>query len=126
MPSVTSSLGMSTTPFNIVHQADQSRWFIFAFLMLLCTLKSTLAFFSLFFFLDITFLLLSIAHFVQNEDGSANLPMIRAAGILGLITAFISWWNAMAGMLDSSNSFFVVPVRPPSEPGQKSYMILRC
>jgi succinate-acetate transporter protein len=86
-----------------------NRWFIFTFMCLLCTLKSTLAFFALFFFLDITFLLLTIAHF-QLEDGHVHVGLNKAAGIFGLITAFIAWWNALAGMLEKSNSFFTVPV----------------
>lgn len=85
-------------------------WFIFTFLCLMCTLKSTLAFCSLFFFLDITFLLLTVAHFQQNVDGSIHTGLNKAAGIFGLITAFIAWWNAMAGMLERSNSFFMIPV----------------
>ncbi|KAI5858722.1 putative meiotically up-regulated gene 86 protein [Tricharina praecox] len=85
-------------------------WFIFTFLCLLCTFKSTVAFFSLFFFLDITFLLLTVAHFTGGADGSVHPQITKAAGILGLITAFIAWWNAAAGMLESSNSFFTVPV----------------
>jgi hypothetical protein len=84
-------------------------WFIFTTILLLCTLKSTLAFFSLFFFLDITFLLLAIAHF-NTVDGGTNLPVQKAAGIFGLITAFIAWWNALAGLAESSNSFFTIPV----------------
>ncbi|CCX31406.1 GPR1/FUN34/yaaH family-domain-containing protein [Pyronema domesticum] len=84
-------------------------WFIFTFMCLLCTFKSTLAFFALFFFLDITFLLLTIAHF-KLEDGHVHVGLNKAAGIFGLITAFIAWWNALAGMLEKSNSFFTVPV----------------
>jgi succinate-acetate transporter protein len=85
-------------------------WFIFTFICLICTFKSTLAFFSLFFFLDITFLLLAVAHFQLNPDGSPHVGCTRAAGIFGLITAFVAWWNAAAGLLESNNSFFTVPV----------------
>lgn len=85
-------------------------WFIFTTLCLMCTFKSTLAFCSLFFFLDITFLLLAIAHFQQGPTGAANATITKAAGIFGLITAFIAWWNALAGMLEKNNSFFTIPV----------------
>lgn len=77
--------------------------------MFVCTLKSTVAFSSLFLFLDITFLLLAIAQF-QATDGVALAGTNKAAGVFGLITAFIAWWNAMAGLLESSNSFFTIPV----------------
>lgn len=82
---------------------------MFTTILLFCTLKSTLAFFSLFFFLDITFLLLAIAHFIP-VDGGVNVPINRVAGVFGLITAFIAWWNALAGIAETSNSFFTIPV----------------
>ncbi|KAA8899182.1 putative meiotically up-regulated gene 86 protein [Sphaerosporella brunnea] len=85
-------------------------WFIFTTICLICTLKSTLAFFSLFFFLDITFLLLAVAHFQLDAAGAPHAGCTKAAGVFGLITAFIAWWNAAAGMLENSNSFFMVPV----------------
>ena len=88
-------------------------WFIFTTLCLICTLKSTLAFFMLFFFNDITFLLFTIAHLKQAPDGSPNVAITQAAGIFGLITSFFAWWNAMAGMLEPANSFFTIPASRP-------------
>lgn len=87
-------------------------WFIFGVLCTLCTLKSSLAFFSLFFFLDITFLLLSIAHFHQGPDGSVHQGLTRLGGGFGIACSISCWWNAMAGLLDESNSFFTLPVFP--------------
>jgi len=80
-------------------------WWIFTTLLLLCTLKSTVAFFSLFFFLDITFLLLAIARFQQTEAGGLNANINKAGGILGVITAFIAWYNALAGIAETSNRY---------------------
>jgi len=79
-------------------------WFIFTTILVACTLRSTLAFFSLFFFLDITFLLLAIGRF-QLVDGAMNVPVTKAGGVFGLITAFIAWYNAWAGICDPTNSF---------------------
>ncbi|KAI5786980.1 GPR/FUN34 family protein [Peziza echinospora] len=84
-------------------------WFIFTTLLLFCTMKSTVAFCSLFFFLDITFLLLAISH-LNLVDGQVNGPVKQAAGIFGLICAFVAWWNAFAGLSDHANSFFTLPV----------------
>lgn len=85
-------------------------WFIFTTILLLCTMRSTVAFFSLFFLLDITFILLFIAEF-RAADGHPNATATqKAAGIFGIITAFIAWWNAIAGIADKTNSFFTVPV----------------
>ncbi|PYH98211.1 hypothetical protein BO71DRAFT_426357 [Aspergillus ellipticus CBS 707.79] len=85
-------------------------WFIFTTIMLFCTLRSTVAFFLLFFFLDLTFLLLAIGYLRPNAAGEPNPPVIKAGGFFGLLAAFAAWYNALAGIADSSNSFFIIPV----------------
>ncbi len=75
-------------------------WFIFTFLLLLCTLRSTVAFFLLFFFLDMAFLLLAIGH-ILSTDGAPNTKIIKAGGYFGLFAAFAAWYNALAGIADS-------------------------
>ncbi|CAH2352666.1 accumulation of dyads protein 2 [[Candida] railenensis] len=77
-------------------------WFIFTFFLMLLTLKSTVAFFSIFFFLSITFLLLAIAEF------QGSVPVKKAAGVFGLLTAFAAWYNAYAGIANSQNSYITV------------------
>jgi len=84
-------------------------WFIFTFILLICTLRSTVAFFLLFFFLDLAFLLLALAR-IYSTDGNFNVPINRAGGYFGLFAAFMAWYNALAGIADDSNSFFVIPV----------------
>ncbi|KIM97458.1 hypothetical protein OIDMADRAFT_147882 [Oidiodendron maius Zn] len=84
-------------------------WFIFTTILVLCTLRSTLAFFLLFFFLDMAFLLLSIGY-LQATDGAPKASVIKAGGYFGLFAAFMAWYNALAGIADDSNSFFIIPV----------------
>lgn len=79
-------------------------WFIFTFLMLMCTLRSTVAFFLLFFTLDMAFLLLGIGY-LARVDGAPNPPVIKAGGVFGLLAAFLAWYNALAGILDDSNRY---------------------
>lgn len=95
-------------------------WFIFTTLLLICTLRSTVAFFLLFFLVDLLFLLLMIAYFVLDDAGLPSVPLLKAGGYVGLLTAFCGWYNALAGLADTSNSFFVVPVAhfPWSEKGR--------
>lgn len=81
-------------------------WAIFTFGILLCTLKSTVAFFSLFFFLELTFLLLSIGEF------SRKVGVTRAGGVFGVITAFIAWYNAFAGLANKENSYVIARAVP--------------
>lgn len=73
------------------------------------TLKSTLAFFSLFFFVDIAILLLSLGY-LFNVDGAPNEKLIKAGGLFALLGAFLAWYNAFAGIADNSNSFILPPV----------------
>ncbi|GFN17638.1 hypothetical protein AtubIFM55763_002452 [Aspergillus tubingensis] len=85
-------------------------WFIFTTVLLFCTLRSTVAFFCLFLFLDLTFLLLGVGYLQRNSAGEPNTPVIKAGGFFGLLAAFAAWYNALAGIADSSNSFFIIPV----------------
>ncbi|KAI4130420.1 MAG: hypothetical protein LQ338_001759 [Usnochroma carphineum] len=96
-------------------------WFIFTTVILLCTLRSTIAFFTLFFTLDLAFLLLGIGYLHRNAAGEPNPPIIKAGGFFGLLAAFAAWYNALAGIADDSNSFFIIPVAhfPWSVKGQE-------
>lgn len=85
-------------------------WFIFTFLLVLCTLRSTVAFFSLFFTLDMAFMLLGIGYLHRDAAGMPNPPIIKAGGFFALLAAFLAWYNALAGIADDSNSFFIIPV----------------
>lgn len=78
--------------------------------MLVCTLKSTVAFFLLFFTLDMAFLMLAIAYGHENAAGDPMPSLVKAGGAFGLAAAFIAWYNALAGIADTSNSFFIIPV----------------
>jgi len=84
-------------------------WFIFTTILLFCTLRSTVMFFLLFFWLDLAFLLLGIGY-LQHSGGAPNSACIKAGGFFGLLAAFWAWYNAWAGIADSSNSFFTPPV----------------
>jgi succinate-acetate transporter protein len=97
-------------------------WFIFNTMLLICTLKSTVAFFLLFFFLDLAFLFLFLAHLYPSAEGEIHVPLNKAGGYFGLFSAFLAWYNALAGLADDSNSFFVVPVAhfPWSEKGREN------
>jgi len=84
-------------------------WFIFTTILVLCTLRSTVAFFVLFSTLDFAFMFLGIGY-LKATDGAPDKRFIKAGGWFGLLAAFAAWYNALAGIADSSNSFFVIPV----------------
>ncbi|OJJ35969.1 hypothetical protein ASPWEDRAFT_51871 [Aspergillus wentii DTO 134E9] len=135
------ALGINFTPggFNtqaILEQADSGKsdmffnsmglfvfgWFIFTFLMLLCTLKSTVFFFLLFFFVDVSFLLLGVSYVHRGSYPEYHIPVMKASGLFALLASFTAWYIALAGVMDDSNSFFIIPVFhfPWSEKGRQS------
>ena len=79
-------------------------WFIFTFLLLICTLRSTVAFFLLFFTLDLAFLMLGIGYLQYGPSGPQE-GCIKAGGAFGILAAFLAWYNALAGMADTSNRY---------------------
>ena len=97
------------TKANVVHPAlgiFLLGWAIFTFLMFLGSLRSNLALIALFAFLFLTFLALAIGEL----GAGATFQMI--GGWLGIITALIAWYTALAGVLSSSRSAFSLPVWP--------------
>lgn len=99
---IVSAYGDDTTELRYAVGIFLIGWFIFTFFLCLMTLKSTLAFFLLFFLLDITFLLLAISEF----KGSVSVK--KAAGVFGVLTAFAAWYNAYAGISNEQNSYITV------------------
>jgi len=81
-------------------------WAIFTTWMFLCTLRTNLALMGVFLFLALTFFALSIGEL----GGGSNWGMI--GGWLGLITAVLAWYTAMAGVLASGKSMFNLPTFP--------------
>lgn len=76
-------------------------WFFFTFILTTLTLRSTVAFFSLFFFLTLTFLFLAIGSLAPST------ACHKVGGYFGLITSFIAWYNAFAGIANKGNSYLV-------------------
>jgi hypothetical protein len=97
-------------------------WFIFTTVILLCTLRSTVMFFLLFFTLDMAFLFLAVAEYAVANGSSSATRLQQAGGGFGILAAFLAWYNAFAGIADSSNSFFLIPVFhfPWSEKGREN------
>lgn len=72
--------------------------------MLAASFRSSVGLVALFFFLDITFLLL----FVHYFTGIAALQ--TAGGAFGILTAAIAWYVGAAGLLSPDTSLFSLPV----------------
>lgn len=74
-------------------------WTIFTFILTLATLKTSVAFFSLFVCLTITFA------FLFAGDFTGKVSLTRTGGVFGVITAFIAFYNAFAATSTKLNSY---------------------
>ena len=81
-------------------------WTIFTGLMFLGTLKLNGALIAVFFVLFLTFLFLAIGAL----GGSTG--MTQFGGWLGIITALLAWYTALAGVLAGTNSAIKLPTFP--------------
>jgi succinate-acetate transporter protein len=81
-------------------------WAIFTALMFLGTLRSNVALIAVFGLLFLTFLFLAIGAL----GGSSG--MTSFGGWLGILTALVAWYTALAGILASGNNVFRLPVWP--------------
>lgn len=66
--------------------------------------------------------MLGLAYLLGADAGAPHTGCLRAGGAFGIIAAFAAWYNALAGIADTSNSFFVIPVAhfPWSEKGRET------
>ncbi|KAI8075209.1 GPR1/FUN34/yaaH family-domain-containing protein [Gongronella butleri] len=83
-------------------------WTIFTALLLIACHRSNVGIVALFFMLLITFVLLTAAKF------NGSIVTQQAGGVFGVVTAFIAWYNALAGLLTKESSFFTLPIGPLS------------
>lgn len=81
-------------------------WTIFTLLLLIAALRSNYALIGVFFFLFLTFLALTIS----NLGNSSSFTVI--GGWLGIITAIVAWYTALAGLLTTVKAPFSLPVGP--------------
>ncbi|WVR09132.1 hypothetical protein IAU60_006194 [Kwoniella sp. DSM 27419] len=79
-------------------------WGIVTFIFLLACLRSSIALVSLFFFLDLTFWLLAAGAL------TGSTATHKAGGAMGILTAAIAGYTALAGMLTKDTSHFLLPV----------------
>jgi len=81
-------------------------WTIFTGMMFLGALRSNMALIALFALLFLTFLALTIAEL----GGGTTFTVL--GGWLGILTALVAWYTALAGVLTASKGVFSLPVFP--------------
>ena len=81
-------------------------WTIFTGLMFLGTLRANLALLAVFGLLFLTFVFLTIGELGPSAG------MHQFGGYLGVLTAIVAWYTALAGVLASTKSAFQLPTFP--------------
>jgi succinate-acetate transporter protein len=81
-------------------------WAIFTGYMTVAALRTTAATFSVFFFLTITFVALTIGAFGQSTNWE------KIGGWLGLLTAALAWYTSWAEVVATTFGRYVLPVMP--------------
>ncbi|CUA71387.1 hypothetical protein RSOLAG22IIIB_04602 [Rhizoctonia solani] len=79
-------------------------WFILSLLIFFGTFRSSIALASMLGFLTLTFLLLMIGEFQEK------LSVMKAAGVFGAITSFISYYIATAALYSPETGYLHLPV----------------
>ena len=94
-----------------------SGWSIFTWLLVIGTLRSSIAFFGLFFTLAMAFLMLAVGYY-KGED----VNYLKAGGYFGIFAALFAWYNAAAGIWNPGNSWVTLPLGqfPWAEKGRPS------
>lgn len=79
-------------------------WFVFTFLMLIGALRRNFSFIALLFFLCITFILLAAGTW------TSKVPVAKAGGAFGIVTALIAYYCALSELLVKGESWFGLPM----------------
>lgn len=74
-------------------------WCVFSCFLTMCTVRATIPFFLLFFFLDLALLFLGVGN-LTGTGGFTN-----AGGAFCIATGVMGFWNAWAGMATADNTF---------------------
>ncbi|RHZ90232.1 hypothetical protein Glove_2g6 [Diversispora epigaea] len=80
-------------------------WTIYTLFLVIASLRTTAAIVILLFFVFLHLLLLTIGNFIHSDN-----EVIVAAGYVGIITAFVAWYNSFAGLLTKETHFISLPV----------------
>lgn len=79
-------------------------WTILTFFLLLCTLKTSVPYFTLFSLWTLTYLFLACAYQNCNPvTGAPNTGLQRGGGAFGILAAFTGWYIGMVDLLDTKN-----------------------
>jgi succinate-acetate transporter protein len=88
-------------------------WFVFTTLITLLCIRSTVPFFIMFVATDVMYLLLGIGYLTEHSG------FTKAGGWVGLVAAFLAWYNAFAGIASKEICYFDLPSFPMPGSGRR-------
>lgn len=118
-PNQSYSIIPHSNPKLTLNNQKQQGWFIFTTIITSLTLRSTLALCALFVVVD-TSVLLALTYMIRDKSEMPHAGLHKAGGLFAILTAFLVWYNGMAGLVDYSNSFFLWCLLCMSEKGRES------
>lgn len=86
-------------------------WAVLTLYLTVATLRSTGVLLALFTAATLTLTLFTIANFAHS------VPVFRAGGVVGFVTAAIAWYASFAGLINSTWGRHLIPVFP--DPGKR-------
>ncbi len=86
-------------------------WAIFTAYMTIAAMRVNMAVLSVFVFLTLTFVALTIGNW-----GTGNTGMVKLGGYLGIVTALLAWYASAAGVINETHGKVVLPVGPLNRP----------
>jgi len=82
-------------------------WMTVTFLLFIASLRKTIGFIALFFFLTMTFMLLGAGMFVTPSSASMGVSLQKAGGALGIVTALIAYYVGLSELLAAERAAVV-------------------
>ncbi|KAK9480742.1 GPR1/FUN34/yaaH family-domain-containing protein [Lipomyces japonicus] len=104
-------LGLNTTGFQASLAFYLLFWSLAVLILLICALRTNIAFVLLFVFLDATFISLTIAFFLLSEGQfTRGTNVVKAGGALALATGLVGFYIFLVLMLVAVDFPFLLPV----------------
>jgi succinate-acetate transporter protein len=82
-------------------------WTIFTLYMTVAAMKTNTAVLSVFIFLSLTFIALTIGNWGAGHSG-----LVKTGGYLGIVTAILAFYASAAGVINDTHGKVVLPVGP--------------
>ncbi len=95
-------------------------WCLLTLLFLVAALRTNWTIVSVFFFLALAFLFLSVANFISSEHPTASVQVNKAGGAFTVICAAIAFYAGGSGLMIAETTFVRFPLGAISRPSERA------